>query len=66
MEKTSKRIYNKFVFWSVKDCSCEHCLHFHGKNKPCPLDTCCIKDIKQEAKRRESARTNVVMVNAGS
>jgi len=66
MEKTSKRIYNKFVFWSVKDCSCEHCLHFPGKNKPCPLDTCCIDDIKREARRRESIGIGGVMSNAGS
>ena len=49
------RIYNKFEHWSVADCACEHCQHYAGKNKPCPLDKCCIEDIRQEAIRREAA-----------
>ena len=55
---TGKRIYDKFEHWTVEDCACEHCQHYAGKNKPCPLDKCCIADIKQEAMRREAAATS--------
>ena len=50
---TGKRIYNRFEFWSAADCACENCVNYAGKGKPCPLDRCCIEDIKQEAGRRE-------------
>ena len=52
--KGSKRIHNKFKHWSVNDCDCKYCKHYAGKGKPCPLDECCVKDIKLEAKRRET------------
>lgn len=32
------RIYDRFEFWSVADCSCEFCVNFHGKCRPCPLE----------------------------
>ena len=53
------RIYNKFEHWSVEDCACIHCQHYAGKGQPCPLDKCCIEDIKQEAIRREAAERAV-------
>jgi len=52
---SSTRIYNKFEHWSEEDCACIHCVNYPGKNNPCPLDKCCIADIKQEAVRREAA-----------
>jgi len=52
MGRSSKRIYNKFEFWSIADCDCSLCQHYAGKDKPCPLDVCCIEDIRQEAIRR--------------
>jgi len=52
---TGPRIYNKFEHWSVEDCACETCINYAGKGKPCPLDKCCIADIKEEAIRREAA-----------
>ena len=51
--KTKKRIYNRFEWWSVADCACEHCVHYAGKKRPCPLDACAIEDVRQEAIRRE-------------
>ena len=55
---SNTRVYNKFEFWSVADCACEHCQFFAGKNRPCPLEVCCCEDIRAEAIRREQA-TNV-------
>ena len=46
-------IYNKFKWWSVDDCSCIYCLHYPGKNKPCPLEICCCIEEREEALRRE-------------
>ena len=51
-----KRIYNRFKYWSVEDCACEKCVNYAGKGKPCPLDKCCIDDIRSEAIRRESVQ----------
>jgi hypothetical protein len=50
----STRIQNRFKHWSVEDCDCTHCKHYTGKGKPCPLEKCCISDIKKEAIRREA------------
>jgi len=50
------RIINKFEFWSVADCACEFCINY-TKDQPCPLDVCCIEDIRQEAIRREAEAT---------
>ena len=54
---SSKRIYNKFEFWSVADCDCSLCQFYSTKNKTCTLDVCCIEDIKKDAIRREQAVT---------
>jgi len=43
---TGTRIYNKFEHWKVADCDCTLCQHYAGKGNPCPLDECCIADIK--------------------
>jgi len=48
------RIFNRFEYWSVEDCSCEYCLHF-VKDRPCALEVCCCADIRQEALRREQS-----------
>ena len=52
---TGTRIYNRFTYWSVADCACENCVNYAGEGKKCPLDKCCIEDIKREAIRRETA-----------
>jgi len=54
--RESKRIYNKFEYWSVTDCDCSLCLHHAGKDQPCSLDACCIEDIRQEDIRQEAIR----------
>ena len=51
---SNKRIHNRFEYWSVDDCACVYCINYKGKKRPCPLDTCCIEDIRQEAIRREA------------
>jgi len=51
---TGTYIYNRFKYWSVEDCACENCVNY-TKDKPCPLNKCCIEDIKQEAIQRETA-----------
>ena len=48
------RIYNKFEYWSVADCSCAYCLHYSRKDG-CKRPECCCADIRQEAMRRELA-----------
>ena len=47
------RIYNRFVWWSVVDCACVHCLYYHGKKRPCSLDNCVVEDIRLEALWRD-------------
>ena len=51
----SKRIYNKFEWWSVSDCQCRYCLYVK-KNQPCPLETCCCIEEREEALRREQIK----------
>jgi hypothetical protein len=53
--KNNTRIYNRFEHWSVDDCRCEFCIHYRSKRQPCPLEVCCVEDIRQEALRREQA-----------
>ena len=53
---SGKRIYSRFEHWSTEDCACIHCVNYAGRGKSCPLDKCCIEDIKQEAINRESAK----------
>ena len=52
------RIIDKFEHWSLADCACNYCIHFAGRENPCPRDVCCIADIKAEAIRREVAAEN--------
>ena len=54
----SKRIYNRFKWWSVADCACEHCLYWKGQKRGCSLMVCCCDDVRQEAVRREQAAAN--------
>ena len=53
---SNTKIQNRFEYWSVEDCDCKHCVNFTKKSQPCPLDVCCIEDIKQEAIRREAVK----------
>ena len=46
------KIYDKFEYWTVADCVCKFCIN-HVKKQPCPLEVCCIADIREEAARRE-------------
>ena len=55
MIKDNTRIYDRFEWWSVDDCRCEFCRWYRGKKRPCPLEVCCIDDVRQEALRREHA-----------
>jgi len=55
---SNKHIYNRFEYWSVDDCACCYCINYKGKNRPCPLKTCCIEDIRNEAIRRENTITS--------
>jgi len=52
------RIYDRFEWWSVADCSCEYCAHYRGKKRGCSLDACAVEDIRQEALRREQTADN--------
>ena len=52
---SSTRIYDKFEWWSVADCDCSRCVNYRGKKHPCPLEVCCIADIREEAYRREQS-----------
>ena len=51
------RIYDRFEFWSVADCRCVYCLNYL-KNSPCPLEACCVADVREEALRREREAKN--------
>ena len=55
---SSTRIYSKFEFWSVADCTCELCQFYSNKHKSCTLDACCIEDIRQEAIKREEVNAS--------
>lgn len=43
---------NKFDGYTLEDCACEYCLHY-AEGQPCPPDTCCCADEKQEAVLRQ-------------
>jgi len=51
---TGTRIQDRFKFWSVEDCACVNCINYKSKKRPCPLPTCAIQSIKEEAIRREA------------
>jgi hypothetical protein len=53
--KNTTRIYNRFEYWSLDDCSCVHCLFYAGARLGCRLESCCCDDIRREALRRERA-----------
>ena len=48
--------YNKFPGYTLEDCECQYCLNYAGHGKPCPLDTCCCEDEKQDALARMEAK----------
>jgi len=54
------RIVDKFVGYSVEDCSCELCVHYAGHGESCPLEVCCCADEKVEALIREIAAENTL------
>lgn len=43
---------NRFKGYTLEDCDCALCLHYAGRGKPCPLDTCCCAKEKREAIER--------------
>ncbi|MDL2293801.1 hypothetical protein LJC60_04135 [Ruminococcaceae bacterium OttesenSCG-928-D13] len=55
MIKPNNYRLNKFNGYTLEDCDCKLCLHYAGKGKPCPLETCCCEDEKREAIARASA-----------
>ena len=58
----STHIFDKFKCWSVADGACEFCIHYPGKNKPCPHEICYCAEEKSEALRREAADENRLAV----
>ena len=66
MEDQHTHISNRFEWWSVADCACEHCLFYRGKTRPCPLETCCCEDIRQEALLREQAASDGATARTGA
>jgi len=46
-------MYRKWIGYTTDDCSCEYCLFYAGKKKPCPLDICCCAVEREEALQRE-------------
>lgn len=57
MKRNSKGV-DRFTGYSVEDCTCKYCLHYAGKGKPCPLETCCCEDERAEAIELEHAHTH--------
>ena len=55
---SNTRVYDKFQGYTLADCACDACLHYPGKNKPCPLEVCCCAEEKAEAIKREVAVEN--------
>ena len=49
------RIHDRFEYWSVADCACEHCANYRGKKRGCAIEACAVADIREEALRREQA-----------
>jgi hypothetical protein len=50
---SNTQIYNRWQGYSLADCACEFCIHYAGKDQPCPLDVCCCADERREAFLRE-------------
>ena len=50
---------NKFPGYSLEDCQCIYCLHYAGRGKPCPLESCCCENEKQEAVEREKKKPDL-------
>ena len=46
-----RRKFEKFEY-TLDDLACEYCLHYQGKRKPCPLETCCCEEERREAIER--------------
>lgn len=59
MKRNSKGV-DRFTGYSTEDCDCKYCLHYAGKSKPCPLETCCCDDERSEAAELELAQARSV------
>jgi hypothetical protein len=46
-------IYNRWQGYTEADCDCRWCVHYAGKNRPCPLEVCCCAEEREDAVRRE-------------
>jgi hypothetical protein len=51
--KNSIRIYNRWLGYSIQDCSCAYCRWYLGKKRGCALPECCCSEERAEAERRE-------------
>ena len=49
------RTYGKWAGYMIDDCSCEFCLIFAGRKRPCPLTVCYCAEEREEALRREQS-----------
>jgi hypothetical protein len=47
--KNSVRIYNRWLGYSIQDCSCAYCLWYLGKKRGCALPECCCMEERLEA-----------------
>lgn len=52
-KSTAKRPYGRRPILTTEELDRKYCLHYQGKGKPCPLDTCCRAEEKREALKRE-------------
>ncbi|MDR1014181.1 MAG: hypothetical protein LBL86_04280 [Coriobacteriales bacterium] len=52
--RSTTRIYNRFLYYSVADCRCDLCLYWQGRRCGCLLDICCCQKERDEALRRET------------
>jgi hypothetical protein len=51
-------IYNRWQGYTAADCDCCYCVHYMGKNHPCPLEVCCCTEERKSALRREQVATS--------
>ena len=51
--KSNARVLGRFKGYSLEDCECKYCLYYAGKKNPCPLETCCCENERNEAIKQE-------------
>jgi hypothetical protein len=47
-----KNVSHKNLEYTLDDLDCQYCLHYQGKDEPCPLEVCCCEDEKREVIER--------------